>query len=153
MVAEMQPRFDWAKRVWKEEDAPLAPVRTVLKSPKLVKGLLRKVKEEVGDVVGDLKGLADTGAPPDVGPRPDDTSQPPVEGVGYRSWVTIRGGLVMDAVHPTHVEVYVTHRGVPPGRWAAVDAAWEQRAASEPVLAAWRTFDIDRMSQLGARWT
>jgi hypothetical protein len=43
MVAEMQPLFEWARQVWKEEDAPLAPVRTVLRSRKLVKGLLRKV--------------------------------------------------------------------------------------------------------------
>jgi hypothetical protein len=153
MVAEMQPLFDWAKRVWKEEDAPLAPVRTVLRSPKLAKGLLRKAKEQVVEVVGDLRAMGDSGAPPsDAGPRPDDASHPPIEGVGYRSWVMTRGGLVMDRVHPAHVEVYVTHRGAPPGRWAAVDAAWEQRAATEPRLAAWRTYDIGRMSHTGARW-
>lgn len=153
MVVELEPQFEDAKRIWKEEDAPMAGARTVLKAPKLAKGLLRKIKDEVGDVVNDIKAIGDTGAPPaGHGARPDDASHPPIEGVGYQSWVSIRGRLVMDDVHPTHLEVYVTHRGVPAGRWAAVDAAWEQRAAADPRLAAWRDFDIGHMSVLGSRW-
>jgi hypothetical protein len=153
LVAELEPQFELAREIYKEEDAPMAPVRTVLRGPKLAKGFLKKMKDEITDVVGDIRAIGETGAPPtDQGPRPDDGSHPPIEGVGYQAWVCLRGGLVMDRVHPTHLEVYVTHRGVPPGRWAAIDAAWESRTAADTRLAVWRAYDIGRMSPLGARW-
>jgi hypothetical protein len=148
MIAELEPSFEIAKRIWKEEDAPLAGARTVAKAPKLAKGLLRKIKEEVGDVVKDVKAIGDTGAPPQVGPRPTDA----VEGVDYRTWVTVTAGLQRDEVLPTAVDAYTSFRGIPSGRWAAVDAAWQQRAATDPVVAAWRDFDVKHLAQLGARW-
>jgi hypothetical protein len=153
LLAELEPQFDLAKDIWKHEDAPLAEVRTVFQSPKLVKGFLKKVKAEIADVVGDIKDIGNPGGPPaDHGSRPDNGSHPPIEGVGYQAWVCVRGGLVMDAVHPTHVEAYTTHRGVPAGRWAAVNAQWEARAAGDPPLRAWSAYDIGRMEPLGARW-
>jgi hypothetical protein len=153
MIAELEPQFDLAKRIWKNEDAPLAAVRTVLKAPKQAKGLFKAIKAQVVDVVDDIKAIGDTGAPPpEAGELPTDAEFPPVEGVAYGRWVTIRGALVMDAVRPEHVDAYTTHRGVPAGRWPAVDAAWEARAAQDPRLAAWRTYHIDHLSQLGARW-
>ena len=79
--------------IWKEEDAPLAGGRTVLKAPEAGQGLPASIKDEVGDVVNDIKAIGDTGAPPaGHGARPDDASHPPIEGVGYRTWVSIRGG-------------------------------------------------------------
>jgi hypothetical protein len=151
MVAELQPMFELGKRIWKDEEAPLSSVRTVLKSPKMAKGLFKAVREQIVDVVDDIKAIGDTGAPP-PGERPTDVTHPPIEGVGYQAWVTIRGRLVMDAVHPTHLEAYTTHRGSPPGRWTAVDQAWEARAATDAHLAAWKDVEIARLSVLGSRW-
>jgi hypothetical protein len=120
-----------------------------MKSPKLAKGLLRKIKDEVGDVVKDIKAIGDSGAPPlEAGARPDDV----VEGVDYRTWVTITAGLQRDEVIPAAVDGYAAFRGVPAGRWVAVDAAWQQRAAADPRVAAWRDFDVKHLAQLGARW-
>ena len=90
----MTPSFEIAKRIWKQEDAPL-----------------------------------------------DD-----------RTWVTVTAGLQRDEVIPAAVDGYAAFRGVPAGRWAAVDAAWQQRAATEPRVAAWRDFDVAHLAQLGARW-
>lgn len=151
MLAEMEPQFELAKRIWREEDAPMAGARTVLRAPRLAKGMLRKLKDEIGDVVGEIKGIGDPGTPPlDAGPRP--TADPPIEGVTYRTWIEVRAGLARDEVHPAHVEAYTTFRGVPAGRWADVDAAWQQRAAADPRVAAWRDFDVKHVGQLGARW-
>jgi hypothetical protein len=152
MIAELEPQFDVAKRIWKEEDAPMASARTVLKAPKLAKGLLRKIKDEVGDVVGEIKAIGDPGTPPQEGPRPSDADHPPIEGVGYRRWVEVTAGLQRDEVHPSHLEAYTTFRGVPAGRWPAVDAAWQQRAANDGRVAAWRDFDVKHLIQVGARW-
>ena len=149
MVAELQPSFEIAKRIWKEDDAPLAVARTVMKSPKLAKGLLRKIKDEVGDVVKDIKGIGDSGAPPlEVGARPDDS----VEGVDYRTWVTITAGLQRDEVIPAAVDGYAAFRGVPAGRWPAVDAAWQQRAVTDPRVAVWNEFDVAHLARMGATW-
>jgi hypothetical protein len=153
MVAEMQPSFEVAKRIWKEEDAPLAGARTVMKAPKLAKGLLRRIKEEVGDVVGEIKAIGEPSTPPvQAGSRPSDADSPPIEGVGYRTWVEVTAGLARDAVHPGNVDAYAAFRGVPAGRWTAVDAAWQQRAAADGRTAAWRDFDVKHLTQLGARW-
>jgi len=152
LVAELQPQFDVAKRIWKEEDAPLAPVRTVLRSPRLAKGLLRTIVSEVGSVVDDIRGIADSTE--DVRPAGDrpTAAEPAVEGVDYRTWVTVKAGLVRDEVHPSHVEVYAVHRGVPAGRWATIDAAWQARAAADQGLAAWVAYDLRRLTPTGASW-
>jgi hypothetical protein len=153
MVAEMEPQFDVAKRIWKEEEAPLSGARTVAKAPGLAKGLLRRIKEEVSDVVGDIKGIGESTAPPlNLGGRPTDAECPPIEGVGYRTWVEVTAGLQRDEVHPTHLDAYTAHRGVPAGRWSSVDGAWASRAAGNARLTAWRDFDVAHLAQLGARW-
>lgn len=151
LVAELQPLADLGKRIWKEEDAPLAPVRSALRAPKRAGGLFKAIKDQVVDLVDDVKAIGDTGAPP-PGPRPGPPDHPPVEGVDYRTWMTVRAGLVRDAVHPTHVEVYAVHRGVPAGRWAAVDAAWQARAGEDATVGAWAAFDQARLEPFGAVW-
>ncbi len=152
LVAELQPQFDVAKQIWKEEDAPLAAARTVFKAPKLAKGLLRTVTREMGSVIDDIRAIGDTVE--DARPSPDrpTATQPPIEGVDYRTWMTVKAGLVRDAVHPTHVEVYAVHRDVPAGRWPAVDAAWQSRADADPGLGAWVTYDTQRLEPVGAAW-
>jgi hypothetical protein len=153
MIAELEPSFDVAKRIWKEEEAPMSGVRAVMRSPKLARGLLRKIKDEVGDVVHEVKSLGDPGAPPlQLGTRPGDEVSPPIEGVTYRTWVTVAAGLERDEVVPASIDAYATFRGVPTGRWAAVDAAWQQRAGADPRVAAWRDHDVKHLAQLGARW-
>lgn len=111
MVAELQPQFDLAKAIFKDEDAVFSEVRTVIKAPKLATGFLKSLKGAVADLVNDIKGIGDT-----------------------------------------HQDLYLSHRGVPVGRWPAIDADWQARVDRDPPLAAWADFDLYRMRMTGAVW-
>jgi len=152
LVQEWGPWRDLAVGLWKRDEAPLATVRQVLGAPATVGRFGRGALGAVREMIHEIRHLGDTAAPPPAGDRPDDTSHPPVEGVGYRAWVTTSALLERDEVHPTHREAFTAHRGVHPGRWEVVDAAWRDRAGRDPVLAAWATFDRERLLPLGARW-
>lgn len=52
---------------------------------------------------------------------------PPVEGVSFDAWVEVRAGLVRDAVPAADEGPYAEKRGIPPGRWDAVNSHWEQQ--------------------------
>lgn len=153
LAEELQPQFDAAKRTWKDEDAPLAPVRGVVQAPKRAKGFLRSLTREwtsaVTDMVEDMRAES---SPPPVGARPTEDDHPPIEGVDYRTWVTVKAGLERERVYPVHVDLYAGYRGVPSGRWAAVDAAWSRRAEDDPVLAGWTAFDLRRLKPTGSTW-
>ncbi len=154
LLVELEPQKELAREIWKNEDAPLASMRAVAKAPKRAKGFLKSLTSEwtsaISEMVDDIKGQSPQ-RPAGV-ERPDDASHPPIEGTTYRSWVTVKAGLVRDRVHPVHVDLYAAHRGVPPGRWAAADAAWAQRAAPDPTLAAWSSYDVHRMTPTGTHW-
>ncbi len=151
MVAELEPQVELGKAIFKDEDGVLAGVRTVVKVPKMAKGFLKIFKNEVADLVNDIKGLGDTGQPPGH-PRPTEAGHPAIESVDYRTWVSVKAGLERDRVHATHLDQYLGHRGVPSGRWPAIDAAWQGRADADPLLAAWADFDLNRMRMTGAVW-
>lgn len=154
LLAEVAPYRETAVRIWKAEDGWLRTPRAVLGAPRsavhFVRGLGGAWHEALSDLAADLRSEPAPG--PEAGERPTDESHGPIEGVGYRTWVTVRAGLVRDAVHPTHVEPYATHRGVPPARWAAIDAAWTERAAADPRVGVWSAHDLRRLSPTGARW-
>lgn len=154
LVAELGWLKGEGRALWRANTAPLAGVRTAVRAPgvlgRLAGSVVREWREAIGDVVGDLRG---TTPPRPLGhPRPEDAGHGPVEGVAYRTWVTVLAGLEKDRVHPLHLDAYAVHRGVPPGRWPAVDAAWAQRATADPVLAAWRAYDVHRLTPTGATW-
>ena len=151
LVAELEPQIELGKAIFKDEDGMLAGVRTAVKAPKMAKGFLKTLRGEVADLVNDIKEIGDTHQPPDH-PRPTDTGHPSIEGVDYRTWVSVKAGLERDRVHATHEDTYLSHRGVPVGRWPAIDAAWQARVDAEPPLAAWAEFDLHRMGMTGAVW-
>ncbi len=153
IVAEAEAVRDTAMQLWRREEGWLRTPRFVLGAPRSAVRFAGKIggslREGVADLVADVRAIAPA---PQHGERPDDGSHEPIEGVGYRTWITVRGGLVRDAVDPAHVELYATHRDVPPGRWPAIDAAWSARAAADPRLAAWTEHDVRRLQSLGSRW-
>lgn len=151
MVTELEPQFDVAKAIFKDEDGYYSGVRTAIKAPKLAVGFLKSLKGEVADLVNDIKGIGDTGQPPGHS-RPTEADHPAIEGVDYRAWVSVKAGLERDRVHATHLDQYLGHRGVPVGRWPAIDAAWQTRVDADPSLGAWADFDLRRMRMTGAVW-
>ena len=68
-------------------------------------------------------------APPPPPPPPADLE--PVEGVTLETWAAIQAGHSRDRVAPADYDAYAQRHGVPPGRWAAVDAAWRARMMSD----------------------
>ena len=153
LITELEPQFALGKKIFKMEDAPLSSVRSLFKAPKAIKGFFGDMTSEwksaVTDMVDDMKGNVPQRP---GGKRPGEPDHPPVEGVDYRTWATVKAGLVRDAVHPVNVEPYAVHRGVPPGRWEAVDAAWSQRAQQDPTVQAWAAYDLHRMKPTGTTW-
>ena len=151
LAQELEPWREAGVRVWKQDHSPLSGVRSAVSAPKgLLRfggSLIREWKDAIQQEIADLK----TSRPMDV-PRPDDASHPPVEGVGYELWIQIRALLARDEVHPQHVDHFTHFRGVPWGRWAAVEATWQQRAADDPRLKAWADYDFMRFKPTGAVW-
>lgn len=68
--------------------------------------------------------------------EPDAASLTPVEGVTMETWVAVQAGLIRDRVAPEGYEAYAAARGVPAGRWGAVDQAWNARCMSDWRLGA-----------------
>jgi hypothetical protein len=137
-----------AERIWRDEDGFMRTPRAIVQAPKSAFHFAKGLKKAWGGVVDDIKDIKNTGAPP-PGARP---ATEPIEGVDYRAWVIVKGGLTSDEVHVSHVDLYAGYRGVPAGRWPAVDQQWSARVAQDAALAAWAAFDLRRMSQTGATW-
>ncbi len=154
LLAELEPQRELAKTIWKHEDAPLSSVRAAFRAPKRAKGFLKSLTSEwtsaIGEMVDDIKGQVPQR--PAGSARPTDESHPPVEGTSYRSWVTVKAGLVRDRVHPIQVDLYAAHRGVPTGRWGAADAAWSALAAQDATVGAWSAHDVHRLTPTGTHW-
>jgi hypothetical protein len=140
LTEQATPFRELTERVWRDEDGWLRTPRFVMNAPKKAFKFARDARKELGFVIGELKNLNDSGAPPAT-PRPD---HPPVEGVDYDRWIEIKTGLKLDDVHVSHVDMYTTHRGAPPQRWPAIDAQWQSRVAQDPVLGEWSAFDLKR---------
>jgi len=153
IAAEVAPFRDTAIRIWKREEGWLRTPRVVLGAPRSAVRFARSMGSSWRDGIAELvTDLRSTPPGPEAGERPSDASHEPIEGVGYRTWVAVRAGLVRDEVHPTHVELYATHRGVPADRWPAIDAAWSARAGADPRVGTWSAYDLRRLEPIGARW-
>jgi hypothetical protein len=50
-----------------------------------------------------------------------------VERVGFEAWVEVKAALSRESVPEAQQSAYAESRGVPPGRWEAVNSTWEQR--------------------------
>ena len=78
--------------------------------------------------------------PPTPGHVPDleppTESVAPVEGVSFELWVSTLAGIAKNAVAPDGYDAFATARGVPPGRWNEVNAAWQARLQSDWKLGA-----------------
>jgi hypothetical protein len=150
---ELAPYYDIAVSLWKADQSHLAPLRAVAETPKMAKRFFGAIPAGIQDLVNDVKNIGGDTNPVPVGiARPDDSTHPPIEGVGYQTWITVRSLLVRDDVHPLQLETFTTWRGVPGGRWAAIDAAWEQRSQQDPAVAAWMTYDFGHLKLTGAQW-
>jgi len=155
LVQELWPYHDLALDLWRSKESPLSGVRSAARAPKSAGRFVKSFFGDWGEAIADIKGgfkSVHQERPTDTA-RPDDTTHPPVEGVGYQTWVTVSALLERDEVHPLQVEAFTTYRGVPSGRWTAVDAAWQQRAQSDAVVAEWAAYDRKRMLPTGAQWT
>lgn len=149
MVRELEPFRATAMKIFKREDGWLRTPRIVLGAPRSAVTFARNLTGELRSDLADI-GLKAPG--PEAGERPGDASHPPIEGVGYVAWVNVAAGLVRDDVHASHVDLYAGTRGVPAGRWAAIDPAWQTRAREDPRLATWSDYDRRRMRSTGAKW-
>lgn len=152
LVQEWAPWRELGVWLWKRNEAPLSGVRSAVATPAFVARFGRNFFHEFKDVFHEIRSIGDGPAQPPDGERPDDATHPPIEGVSYRTWVTTSALLERDEVHPTHREAFTAHRGVHPGRWDAVDAAWRAWAAQDPALGAWSAYDRTRLLPTGARW-
>jgi len=65
------------------------------------------------------KGLAELGD--------DHPAGSPVEGVGFDVWAEIKAAIARDSLAPGAQAGFAEGRGVPPGRWSAIDAHWQQQ--------------------------
>ena len=55
----------------------------------------------------------------------------PIEGVSLATWAAVEVGVGRDRVPPAGYDAYARRHGVPAGRWAAVDAAWQARMTTD----------------------
>jgi hypothetical protein len=141
LTEQVAPMRELAERIWRDEDGFMRTPRQVMQAPRRAFHVAKSVKKGFGDVWGEIKGLKETGAPP-AEPRPE---HPPVEGVDYDTWIAVKAGLAVDDVHVSHIELYTTYRSVPSTRWPAVDAEWSRRAAADPLLQSWASFNLRRL--------
>jgi hypothetical protein len=141
LTEELAPLRDEAVWLWKRTESLLAPARAAVGAPGFLArfggSVLKEWKSAIGEVVADMKSARP------AGDRPGGE----VEGVGYETWIQVKALLARDEVHPDHVELFAHFRGIPWQRWAAVDAAWTQRAPKE-----WADYDFLRFKPTGAVW-
>ena len=104
------------------------------KSLRQAEGVLGPVKEEVEQAAETIRelpgGLRDTVREWKRGLSElgeDHPAGSPVEGVGFDAWVEIKATIARESVAPGAQAGFAEGRGVPPGRWGAVDAHWEQQ--------------------------
>jgi hypothetical protein len=139
---ELRPMRDEGVWLWKRTSSLMSDVRAAAGAPgglvRLGTSTLREWKKELGGVVADLKSRRP------AGDRPAGT----VEGVDYETWIQVKALLARDGeVHPRHVDLFTHFRGIPWGRWAAIDASWSAHAPKE-----WVDYDFIRFKPTGASW-
>jgi hypothetical protein len=55
----------------------------------------------------------------------------PIEGVDLQRYAFVERALIAARVPPAQHDAFAQQHGVPPGRWAAIDQAWNARAAQD----------------------
>jgi hypothetical protein len=59
----------------------------------------------------------------------------PIEGVDFDTWVAVQADLIRERVPRKAYDEVAARRGVPPGRWNAIESAWRGRMKGNPGLA------------------
>jgi hypothetical protein len=72
---------------------------------------------------------------PGGGLAPDDPVLDPIEGVDFDTWVAVQAELVRERIPRKAYDDVAQRRGVPSGRWGAVESAWRGRMKGSPGLA------------------
>ena len=141
LVNELTPLREEAVWLWKRTESFLAPVRATVGTPgrlaRLGGSLVKEWRSAIGEMAADMKSTRPAGE------RPAGE----VEGVSYETWIQVKALLARDEVHPSHVDLFTHFRGVPWGRWAAIDASWTAHAPK-----AWADYDYLRFKPNGASW-
>ena len=68
--------------------------------------------------------------------EPAEESMSPIEGVTFDLWVATQAAIAQHAVAPAEYDAFTSARGIPTGRWAAINAAWQQRIQTDWKLGA-----------------
>jgi hypothetical protein len=151
LLEELTPYREAGVKLWKENESPFSSVRKVAGAPKFLARFGGSAVKEWKEALSDLKADMTSSRPMGID-RPNDTTHPPIEGIGYERWIYVKALLARDEVHPSHVDLYTHYRHIPWQRWPAIDAAWTQREAADPPLQAWADYDFRRMKPTGALW-
>ncbi len=109
----------------------LAARRKRLRKAERVLGPVKEEVEQAAEAIRELPGgLRDTVRGWRRGLAELGESHPagsPVEEVGFDAWVEIKAAIARDSVAPGAQAGFAEGRGVPPGRWSAIDAHWQQQ--------------------------
>jgi len=142
LLEELEPEKERAKHIWDE-----AGLFGKLDKAASTAAMADR-SEDLGAFVGGLVGMAASGADTvvSIGYSPDEESSdptapnmskyPPIEGVNFHLWVAVSVGLVKERIAPMAYDAFAQSKGVPAGRWAEIDKAWNARVASDWRLGA-----------------
>lgn len=141
LTQELAPHRDLAASVWREENGLGAPVRAARDAPKKLLGGIRELRSDLADAVADIRSAP--GAP--SVPRPTDETHPPIEGVGYDTWIRANAALGRGLITAGDRVAAFERAGFPVGRVEEVDAAWWGRAKSDQAVGAWYGHDYQHL--------
>jgi hypothetical protein len=77
----------------------------------------------------DQRRRAPKPAMPDM--KPDPASLEPIEGVTLELWVATLARIAKQMVPPAAQDGFAATQGVPAGRWAAINSAWQARTHTD----------------------
>ena len=142
LVEELAPVRELASDVWRAQNGLTAPVRAAARAPRKLLDGMRAVRSDVADTVAEIR--AAPAAP--VVPRPTDESHPPIEGVGYDTWIRANVALGRGEIAGDDRAAAFERAGFPPGRVDEVDAAWWERAKADDAVGAWYGHDYQHLT-------
>lgn len=137
LAAELAPLQQLAADAWRHQQGLGAPVRAAAAAPRALLDGIRALRGELGAAVADIV----TPPPPPATPRPDDQSHPPIEGVGYDTWIRVNVALGQGEISAEDRVAAFERAGFPPGRVDEVDAAWWERARTDDAVRDWYGHD------------
>ncbi len=131
LEVEYQPR----KGELKQDGKRRSSLRFVLGVEKGDIADLGDAASELRDLPGQWKEALNERPAAGGGLQDDDPVLAPIEGVGFDTWVAVQAAVVRERVAPRDHDALAQRHGVPPGRWADVQAAWMARMKGNPGLA------------------